>query len=76
MATLRMDTLVLLYLRLESMGITVFDRVHSGLSLFVTLMIGAVCTLALRPTTEPRSKAIAIELKALRFFAIASGSSA
>ena len=62
MATLRVEASVFLDLGLESIRVALHNGLHSFQSLRVSILVTAVTTVAVRPTSETRSKAIAIEL--------------
>ncbi|MFS8159814.1 MAG: hypothetical protein ACMG6E_06320 [Candidatus Roizmanbacteria bacterium] len=58
-------------LRLEGIGVSVDDGINGLLSFLVVFNIGAVIAVALGTTSKSVGKAIAVELQALRFLAVA-----
>ena len=62
MAALWVVACVFLDFRLESSGVALHNWLHSFHSLRVSILVAAVTTVAVRPTSETRGKAIAIEL--------------
>ena len=72
MASLRVESSILLNFWFESIGIPVNDGLNGILPLFVSLLIGAVQAIAVRSAALSESKAVAIEFQAPAFFAVAS----
>lgn len=63
-----------LNLRLESVRVAILNRLHGELSLFITVMVGAVTAVAFWATPDSQGEAITVQLEALRLLAVAYGS--
>ena len=67
----RVEASVWMYLWLKGIGIPLLDCIHCLLALIVIVFIRAIAAVAIRAATDPKSKAVTVELQTLWLLAVA-----